>query len=235
MVLAWLSAAWLGGTAASATLGRGAWPLALAIGAVAATAFVVRRERRALVYALALPALFLAAGARYEAMRPHVAPGDAARFNDDGVAMRIRAVLRDDPDAGDTSQRFAASVRAVQIEGAWRPASGGVLVWTDLLPRYRSGDVLELEGELESPPRLDGFDYAAYLARRGIASTMSYPLAHSVGHEDDGIVHATVLRVRRSYRGRSALLAPNSVAIAIQIIDIWTYDPHSPRVIRPIT
>jgi competence protein ComEC len=215
MALAWLSAAWLGGTAASATLGRGAWPLALALGAAALTMFVVRRERAALVYAVALPALFLLAGARYDATRPHVAPGDAARFND-GVAMRIRAVLRDDPDVGDTSQRYAVTVRAVQMDGGWQATSGGVLVRTDLLPRYRSGDVLEIEGKLESPPRLDGFDYADYLARKGIASTMEFPFARRAGHEDDGILHATVLHVRRTLSRSLALALPEPQASLAQ-------------------
>jgi competence protein ComEC len=89
------------------------------------------------------------------------------------------------------------TVRELQLRGEWQPASGGVLVTTGLYPRYRSGDVLELEGQLETPAALDGFDYADYLARRGIASTMGYPAAQVVGHEDDSLFRATVLSVRR--------------------------------------
>ncbi len=215
MALAWVSAAWIAGTAAQATLGRGAWPLALAVAAATASVYVVRREQRALVYALVLPALFLLAAARYEHAQPHLADDAAARFND-GVAMRIRGVLRDDPDAGDTSQRFAVSVRAVELRGAWQPASGGVLVRTGLLPRYRSGDVLELEGKLESPPHVDGFDYADYLAQRGIASTTAFPVARVAGHEDDGIAHATVLHVRRTLSHALALSLPEPQASLAQ-------------------
>lgn len=196
MTLAWLAAAWIAGTVAAATLGRGAWPLALAVALAALAVATWRRERAALVLAVVLPALFVAAVARYEFGRPHLAADAASRFND-GVAMRIRAVLRDDPDVGDTSQRFAVSVRQVQEDGKWQPASGGVLVRTDLLPSYRSGDVLELEGVLNAPAHLDGFDYADYLARKGIASTMDLPSTRLVGHEDDSIMRATVLNVRR--------------------------------------
>jgi competence protein ComEC len=215
MALAWTAGAWLAGTAAAATFGRGAWPLALAIAAASLTAFVIRRQRRALLYALVLPVLFLAAGARYEASRPSIAPDGAAIFND-GPDMRIRAVLRDDPDIGDTSQRYAASVRAVQVDGAWREASGGVLVYDELYPRYESGDVLELEGKLETPPHLDGFDYADYLARRGIQSTMAYPKARLIGHEDDSLIDATVLHVRRTLSGSLARTLPEPQASLAQ-------------------
>ncbi|HYM16547.1 MAG TPA: DNA internalization-related competence protein ComEC/Rec2 [Dehalococcoidia bacterium] len=196
MTLAWLAAAWIAGTVAAATLGRGAWELAFAVALAATAVAAVRRDRRTLLLALALPLLFLASAARYETSRPHLSPDAAARFND-SVAMRIRAVLRDDPDLGDASQRFAVTVRAVQLRGEWQPASGGVLVTTGLFPRYRSGDVLELEGQLQSPAAVPGFDYAEYLSRRGIASTMAFPAAHLVGHEDDSIVRATVLSLRR--------------------------------------
>ncbi|TAK57244.1 MAG: ComEC family competence protein, partial [Dehalococcoidia bacterium] len=215
MALAWMAGAWLAGTAAAATFGRGAWPLALAIAATCVATFVVRRQRRALVYAIALPALFLLAGARYDGARPGIAVDDAARFND-GAAMRIRAVLRDDPDAGDTSQRYAATVREVQVDGVWREASGGVLVRDELYPRHRSGDVLELEGKLETPPHVDGFDYADYLARRGIQSTMAYPHAELIGHEDDSLVDVTVLHVRRTLSRSLARTLPEPQASLAQ-------------------
>src|SRR5439155_17296120 len=113
------------------------------------------------VLALVLPAVFVLGVIRFES--PHrTLPHDAvSRFND-GVAMRIRAVLRDDPDVRDTSRRFAVSVRAVEQGGEWRPASGGVLVTGGLLPRYTSGDVLELEGQIATPPYVAGFDYGDY-------------------------------------------------------------------------
>ncbi len=215
MALAWLAGAWLAGTAAEATFGRGAWPLALAIAAASVATFAVRRRRRALVYALALPALFLLAGARYDSSTPGIAADGAAAFND-GVAMRIRAVLRDDPDVGDTSQRYAATVREVQVDGEWRAASGGVLVRDELYPRYRSGDVLELEGKLETPHGSDGFDYADYLARRGIQSTIAYPAAHLVGHEDDSLLDATVLHVRRTLSRSLARTLPEPQASLAQ-------------------
>jgi Domain of unknown function (DUF4131) len=143
MILAWLAAAWLAGIAAASAFGRGAWPLAIAIAAAMLALAVIRRDRRIAAYALVLPAVFVAGVARYETSRPHV-PANAVSHYNDGVAMRIRGVLRDDPEIGDTAQRFSVTARAVQLDGVWQRATGGVLVRTGLLPRYRSGDVLEL-------------------------------------------------------------------------------------------
>ena len=44
-------------------------------------------------------------------------------------------------------------------------------------PYFRYGDVLRLEGRLETPPRFDDFDYREYLARQGIAAVMPFPRA----------------------------------------------------------
>jgi competence protein ComEC len=207
MTLAWLAAAWLAGIAASSVFGRGAWPLALAVPA-AILAFAMLRRSRALVLWVAVLALTFTAGvARFETSRPHE-PSNAVSHYNDGAAMRIRGVLRDDPEIADTSQRFSITTRDVQIEGDWQHASGGVLVRTGLFPRYASGDLLELEGAIQSPPDLEGFDYAEYLARKDIRSVMQFPGAHIVGHEDDSLLRAAILRVRRKLSDALGLALP---------------------------
>lgn len=215
MTLAWYAGALLGGIAASATFGDGAWPLVAALAAGAAAHAVARRGGMAAVHALALPPL-LAGGIALEG-RAHAAPpaDDVAWFND-GPAMRVRGVVRDDPDLRDTSQQVAVSVRAVQVGGAWARASGGVLVRLPSLPRHRAGDVLELEGDLETPPSLDGFDYASYLERRGIRSVMQFPEARTIGREDLPPWRDAVLRVRRDLSRGLALALPEPQASLAQ-------------------
>ena len=44
-------------------------------------------------------------------------------------------------------------------------------------PYFRYGDVLLLEGRLETPPRFADSDYREYLARQGIAAVMPFPRA----------------------------------------------------------
>jgi len=52
---------------------------------------------------------------------------------------------------------------------------GRVLMTTNLYPVYDYGDWLEISGELQAPPLIDGFDYESYLARYDIYSVMYYP------------------------------------------------------------
>ncbi len=207
MIVAWLAASWLAGMAAASLFGRGAWPLALATFLLALSLALIRRSPLMAASAVAL-ALVLAAGAvRFQTSRPQVPADAVSRFND-GVAMRIRGVLRDDPQIGDTSQRFSLTARAVQIEGEWHATSGGVLVRSGSLPRFQSGDVLELEGVLETPPALDGFDYAEYLARKDIRSVMGFPAARRVGHEHDSRMRVAILSVRRELSEALGLALP---------------------------
>jgi uncharacterized protein DUF4131 len=197
LLLAWCAGAWCAGIGAAAMFGGGAWPLAVAACAAAVALACARRSVLAAAYAVLLPAIFIAGVAREQASH-HALADDAVAHYKGGVAMRIRGVLRDDPEIGDTSQRFAVSVKAVQRAGEWDDASGGVLVRGPLLPHYRAGDIVELEGKLETPPQLDDFDYAAHLARRGIGSVMEYPQTRVVGREEPNAVRAALLRARRT-------------------------------------
>ena len=207
MILAWLAAAWLAGIAAASEFGSAAWPLAMGLLAAILAVAILRRDRRIAAAAFVLPLIFLAGVVRFETSRPHVAQADVSRYND-GVAMRVRGVLRDDPEIGDTSQRFSISVRAVEIDSSWQAASGGVLVRTGLMPHHRSGDVLELEGDLESPPAVDSFDYAEYLARKNIRSVMVFPSLQTIGHEDDSLARTAILTVRRKLSESIGLALP---------------------------
>lgn len=215
LVLAWLAAAWIAGVGASATFGAGAWPLAIALAASLLALAVLRGERWLALMALALPAVFVLAIAREHDAHPSMADDAVAHYND-GVAMRLRAVVRDDPEIGDTSQRFGVSVRGVERSGAWERASGGVLVRAPLLPEFRAGDIVELEGEIASPPRVDGFDYGDYLARRGIGSVMEYPQVEAVGHEGSSGVDSVVLPMRRKLSRWLALALPEPHASLAQ-------------------
>ena len=67
-------------------------------------------------------------------------------------------------------------------------------------PYVRYGDRLFLEGSLEAPRTLEGFDYPSYLARQGIRSTMSFPEAALL---DEGLGNP-LLRQVHSFRSSMA-------------------------------
>lgn len=57
---------------------------------------------------------------------------------------------------------------------------GQILLTTNLYPSYDYGDFLQIKGELEAPPLIEGFDYTSYLARYDIYSVMYYPKIEKV-------------------------------------------------------
>lgn len=58
-------------------------------------------------------------------------------------------------------------------------ANGRTLITTNLYPLYDYGDFLKISGQLQAPPKIDGFDYESYLARYDIYSVMYYPKIES--------------------------------------------------------
>ena len=85
-----------------------------------------------------------------------------------GAAYRLEVAPR--PGADDAGAPFPDRVLATV-----RPDS--TLVRERDAPYFRYGDVLRLEGWLETPPVFDDFDYREYLERQGIAAVMSFPRA----------------------------------------------------------
>ena len=196
MALAWTAAAWIAGVVAAAMLGTSAWPLVLALCALVLTLALLRRDIRVVAYAAVLPAVFAAGLLRFTMAETAIAGDDVARLAG-GPEVRIRGVVRADPDVGDATQRLAVSVRELQRAGAWHRASGGVRVTTMLLPRLESGDVIELEGPIELPASDAGFDYADYLAQRGIHSELAFPRVRVIGHEGGNWSQEAMLDTRR--------------------------------------
>ena len=174
MTLIYLAGAWLLGLVAASLAAGAPWPLALlgpGLGVAAALS-----TRRPVLLALGLVAGLLILGGmwRYEQALPPTELGGIAAFND-GPAVRFRALVSDEPDERGQSARIRLSAREVWVDDAWEETSGGVLLRSGPLPRYRYGDLLEVEGKLETPPVLEDFDYRDYLARQGIGSLVDYP------------------------------------------------------------
>lgn len=216
-LLAWIAGGWLAGLGAAAMFGAAAWPLLLAAGALSATVAIFRRDAALLALSFAMCAAF-AGGIARELTREQALPSDAVARMHGGVAreMLVRGVVRDDPDRGDTAQRFAVSVRERYIDNAWVPASGGVLVTAALLPAYRAGDIVELEGTVGPPPALEEFDYAAYLARDGIHSVAGFPEIDRIGRDERGVLRRAQLEVRRSLSRGLTLALPEPQASLAQ-------------------
>ncbi len=178
MTLAFLALAWLLGIAAAAFTDGDQPALLAAAGLLGAVSFVVRPRPVTLALIAAGATLIFAAGWRYDSTIPERSP--LARLNCEQQGShcppaRFRAVVSAQPDERGASRQYRLSVREVYSNNRWRTESGGVLMRAALFPTYQYGDLLEIEGELETPPVLEDFDYRDYLLRQGVSSLIAYP------------------------------------------------------------
>jgi competence protein ComEC len=197
LTLVYLAAAWLLGIVAAALWDA---PVAAAavIAAVGLALALAKRRPQPLALGLLAAALFAGAVWRYEESRPPSEPSGLAVYND-ADAVRIRALVVEEPEVRGRVQRMRLEARELWQEDAWQPVDGGVLLRRGAVPRYRYGDLLEIEGKLNTPPELPDFNYREYLARQGVQSTIDYPrterLESGQGNPAMELVHATRQRL----------------------------------------
>lgn len=232
MGLAFLALAWLLGTAAAA-LSSGDWRAiagtAVGLGVVGVAVGIwpgvrgrpgKRRSPLQLATTVVLisagVSLVLLAGWRFDA----AAGPDLSLARLNGSTVTLRGVIGDEPEARDTTTLYRLDVRDKQADdGTWQAASGAVLVDGALAPRYAYGDELQVSGKLETPPSFPDFDYRDYLASRGIASVMSFPLAHVLTHGDGSWLTAQAIDLRaRLSRALSDILPEPHSSLAAGIL-----------------
>jgi competence protein ComEC len=132
-----------------------------------------RRRRYAILVALSL---VMVIGGILRFQSTETAVNDShLQFYNDGEMLDIRGVVASDPEPGASSTQLRLTAKEVRVDDQWRTVTGTVLLFITPYPAYSYGDMLLVEGKLKSPPRFDDFDYAGYLARQGIHSTMLYP------------------------------------------------------------
>ena len=197
MILAYTAFAWLLGIGAAAVSGGNALAVLGAATLLAAAVFITRPQPTTLALLPLLFALVLLAGWRYDSTRPSDSPTGVALHND-GDALRLRGVVSAEPDESGRSLRYRLDVRQVLAPDAgWQPESGSVLMTAAAFPRYQYGDLLEVEGELKTPPTFDDFDYRDYLQQRGIGSLMPYPKIHLMSHGHGNPIEAALIDLRQ--------------------------------------
>jgi len=199
VILGGLAVAWLLGLAAAAFTGSDPWAAVAAASALGAFSFALRPRPSTLAFIVLAAALVFTASWRYETTEPPDAPSGIAFLNG-GAEVRFRALVGAEPEAPGSSVRYRLAVREVYASGRWRPESGGVLMRAAPLPRFRYGDLLELRGELATPPSFDDFDYRDYLARRGIGSLVDYPRVQLLGHDQGSAVRSVLIDTRAHLR-----------------------------------
>jgi competence protein ComEC len=218
MAVALLAIAWLVGLTAAA-FSDGDWlgiVGAASFVAAASFAYITRPKRRRrwnlgtlAIIVLAVVTVFLA-GWRYTS-----ADGSdlsLARYNNRGD-VHLRGVITSDPDYRETTTQYRFDVSEVSTDDEpWHEDSGAVLIFAPAYPEYSYGDELEIATKLEAPPSTGDFNYADYLASRGISSLANYPGVLSVdsGHGDWLRRSSTDIRSRLNGSLEAILPEPHS-------------------------
>jgi competence protein ComEC len=195
MILGYLALCWLLGMGAAAFTQGNPWAIAAAALLAAIAPLVAPRSALVLLWAAMAAALLVGGAWLYQSSLPSADPQGIAQFNDKD-AVTFRAVVSGEPDERGSSLRLRLSAREVLVDGRWQSTSGGILMRGGLFPRYDYGDLLELEGKLETPPVLEDFNYRDYLARQGIGSIVNYPSTSLLDTGQGNTVRAWIYDLR---------------------------------------
>ena len=183
MTLLYLGCAWLAGIWLASFLFPPPGALGVAFFLSSLSLLLGWREARLRLIVLCLLSLFLGAF-RYIVALPHFDETTLAYYN--GHAVTLEGVVVAEPDLRDRWVKLRLEAKRLKVEGRWREVQGLVLVHTRRYPGYGYGDLLQIKGELETPPEFEDFSYKDYLARQGIYTLLFYPqidrLAQDQGH-----------------------------------------------------
>ncbi|OGO00778.1 MAG: hypothetical protein A2Y58_03490, partial [Chloroflexi bacterium RBG_13_51_52] len=172
MLLIYLSSVWVVGIFAGSILKL---PLLFCLfGLVPLALLFITRHRKSVILASLGVFLFVAA-AVYSYSSLYTVDESRIYFYNDIGTYEITGVITGDPDIRDKSTRLTVATEEINLEEGWREVEGTVLVIVPRYPEYRYGDLISIIGELQTPPRLDDFDYQGYLAHQGIYTTIYYP------------------------------------------------------------
>lgn len=119
---------------------------------------------------------------RYLSVVPRIDPSWVSYYNESGKVTLVGQVLKVDV----TSEVLKLVVGRLQLRDSFpdrinrhsidgRILRGQLLVRTRRFPQYNYGDLLEIEGELQTPSGEKGVSYQEYLAIDGIYSLLNFP------------------------------------------------------------
>ena len=135
--------------------------------------FFRQHRRRIILISLCLVAFF--GGALwFQSSQPLINESSLQSYNGQETAQ-IRGMVSAGPEIRERATHLRFSATEIKLDKGWQEISGSALLFVPRYSTYEYGDVLLVTGKLETPPRLDDFDYKGYLAHQGIYSTMLYP------------------------------------------------------------
>ena len=173
MWLLYVSCAWVAGIFLGSKVGLP--PVAIFSGLLPLLFIpLLRNNKKTLVVAGLCILAFFGGSLRYPSSLPQIDERSLCFYNNKGT-VEIQGIIASEPDIKSRSCQLTFSANKITINGAKKELSGAALIQVSRYPAYHYGDVLKVNGELETPAPFDDFDYKSYLAQQGIYSVIYYP------------------------------------------------------------
>ena len=137
-------------------------------------------------------------------------------------SQQVDGVVLSDVEALGDFARFRLGLERIRVGGGeWMPTDGVLLVsaratseiaqWRQA-PYFRYGDKLRVEGRIGEPPELEGFDYAAYLARQGIVEVLDARRVTLIREGEGSVFYRSLYGFRRRLAASIVAVVPEPQA-----------------------
>jgi hypothetical protein len=162
LLLIYLSCAWILGILLGAKLSIPA--ILLAVSLLPLPFIFVFRQRKKLIITLALLILAVLGGlVRYQSSLLVINENHLLFYNDQ-TAVEIKGLVSRASYVRDKSTHIYLSDIEVKTIDGWKEVNGQALLFVPRYPVYSYGDELLVNSKLETPQKIDDFDYQGYLA-----------------------------------------------------------------------
>jgi competence protein ComEC len=212
MILIWLSCAWVAGIFLGSRL---AVPPAMFSMGLAPLILVLYRRSLLRPAILALLALFVMFGANFYYTSNPVSPGPITVFNNQGE-IEFQGRVNQPPESKDQLTHLQVAAEKIFVGSGWQSTGGTILLFVPRYPEYHLGDLVLIKGELEQPSQFQDFDYQAFLARKGVFSTMLSPHVEIIGESGGFHPMSWVYHIRERLAKVLALSLPEPQASLAQ-------------------
>ncbi len=181
----------------------------------AAALFGIRRSFTLSILLCGCALCLLAGAVRYESSLPIQDSSHISFYNDSGEIL-LTGTIADEPRQRGYYRQII--IDSVQLRDGYdrTPLSGQILVNTSDPRPFHYGDAVDLTGKLESPPSDIDFDYASYLARRGIFSIAWHPQIEPLPGRGGSPVRASLLSLNSRLAGALGSSLPEPEASLAQ-------------------
>ncbi|MFC1961474.1 ComEC/Rec2 family competence protein [Chloroflexota bacterium] len=136
--------------------------------------FLFPAKRRTIIL-LSLCFLTFFGAVWYSYASQHQLDETALNFYHDRDTVILKGTVSRPPEVTDQNTRFPFETTEINLAGGWQDVKGTVLLFVPRYAEYEYGDVLQVTGVPQTPPRFEDFDYRGYLTHQGIDTIIRYP------------------------------------------------------------